>query len=168
MRVHRAEISHLVNRSGQLAYDLQSRPLPWVLCHADIHPGNLLLPIADPTTLYIVDWDNPLYAPCERDLALVGGTYTWRCSEDTTLFYRGYRCGLADPCEETHPQTKIDQAALSYYRYERIIVDIAEFCQQLLTRTDGGDDRAQAYQYFTSVFLPDHEVELALREDQFM
>jgi spectinomycin phosphotransferase len=166
MRAHRAKISQLVNRAEQLAGDLQSRARPWVLCHADIHPGNLLLPTADNAKLYIVDWDNPLYAPRERDLALVGGTYAWRLAKDAALFYRGYHCTLANPWDEADPQTKIDLAALCYYRCERIIVDIAEFCQLLLATSDGGDDRAQSYQYFTSAFSPDHEVELALRGDQ--
>jgi spectinomycin phosphotransferase len=91
MRVQRSKINQLVNRAEQLAGDLRSRTQSWVLCHADIHPGNLLLPPADPAMLYIVDWDNPLYAPRERDLALVGGTYAWCRAEDARLFYHGYR-----------------------------------------------------------------------------
>jgi hypothetical protein len=55
--------------------------------------------------------------------------------------------------------------ALFYYRCERIVVDIAEFCQQLLDATQGGEDRAGSYPYFTGIFLPDHERELALRGD---
>jgi spectinomycin phosphotransferase len=168
MRVQRPKINQLVDRAEQLASDLRSRTKPWVLCHADIHPGNLLLPPAYPAMLYIVDWDNPLYAPRERDLALVGGSYAWRRAEDARLFYRGYRSADADPQNgETDPQAEIDPVALRYYRYERIVVDIAEFCQQLLGTTDGGDDRAQSYQYFTSTFLPHHEFDLAKGESQF-
>jgi spectinomycin phosphotransferase len=168
MRVQRSKINQLVNRAEQLAGDLRSRTQSWVLCHADIHPGNLLLPPADPAMLYIVDWDNPLYAPRERDLALVGGTYAWCRAEDARLFYHGYRGAGTDPRNgETNLQAEIDPAALRYYRCERIVVDIAEFCQQLLGTTDGGDDRAQSYQYFTSTFLPNHEFDLAMGENQF-
>jgi spectinomycin phosphotransferase len=159
MRGRRAEISHLVERTAQLAALMHSRARPWVLCHGDVHPGNLLLPKADPSVLYIVDWDNPLYAPRERDLALVGGTYAWRRAEDRALFYHGYH-----PVE-VDTQVGIDPIALRYYRCERIVIDIAEFCQQLLATSEGGEDRAESYRYFTGIFLPDHELELALRGD---
>jgi spectinomycin phosphotransferase len=166
MREHRAEISSLVNRSEQLAGDLQFRAPPEVLCHGDIHPGNLLLPTVDPATLYIVDWDNPLYAPRERDLAMIGGTYAWRRAEDIALFYRGYHTEV-NLRDRVDPRDKIDLVALFYYRCERIVVDIAEFCQQLLATTNGCDDRAQSYHYFISAFLPEHEVELAMCKEHF-
>jgi spectinomycin phosphotransferase len=165
MRRHSAEISHLVEHTEQLAASMHARARPWVLCHGDIHPGNLLLPSSDPTALYIVDWDNPIYAPRERDLALVGGTYAWRRAEDMALFYQGYHSGKVDPPAGMDPQVEIDLTALRYYRCERIVVDIAEFCQQLLATNQGGEDRAESYRYFTGIFLPDHELELALRGD---
>jgi spectinomycin phosphotransferase len=168
MRARRAEIDQLVKRAEQLAIDLQSCTQPWVLCHADIHPGNLLLSTADPAMLCIVDWDNPLYAPRERDLALIGGTYAWRRTKDARLFYRGYRSAITNPLDEAELGVEIDPAALCYYRCERIVVDIAEFCQQLLATTDGGDDRTQSYRYFTSFFLPNHELDLALGGNYFL
>jgi hypothetical protein len=36
----------------------------------------------------------------------------------------------------------------------------------LLSTDEGGDDREQAYQYFTSIFLPDHEFELAVNTEK--
>jgi spectinomycin phosphotransferase len=59
----------------------------------------------------------------------------------------------------------VNRTALAYYRYERIIQDIAAFCEQLLLTTQGGEDREQAYRYFTSQFLPGFEVEIALKSD---
>jgi spectinomycin phosphotransferase len=159
MRGHRAEISHLVEHTGQLAALMRARARPMVLCHGDVHPGNLLLPRGEPSALYIVDWDNLIYAPRERDLALLGGTYAWRRAEDMALFYHGY------DSVEVDAQDEIEPTALRYYRCERIVVDIAEFCQQLLATTEGGEDRAESYRYFTGIFLPDHELELALRGD---
>jgi spectinomycin phosphotransferase len=165
MRKHSAEISHLVEHTEQLAALMHARPRPWVLCHGDVHPGNLLLPTANPSALYIVDWDNPIYAPRERDLALVGGTYAWRRADDMALFYQGYHSGKVDPPAGMDPQVEIEPTALRYYRCERIVVDIAEFCQQLLATTEGGEDRGESYRYFTGIFLPGHELELALRGD---
>lgn len=156
IRTHRADIERLVDTAERLGAEGQSRGRPFVLCHADMHPGNLLLPNADSSALYIVDWDQPVYAPRERDLALIGGTYAWRRPDDTALFYRAYHAaGAGAPAE-------IDLAAIRYYRCERIVVDMAEFCQQLLTTSTGGEDRVQSFRYFTGAFQPGREVELAL------
>ena len=125
------------------------------MCHSDLHPGNLLI-CAD-GALYIVDWDNPILAPKERDLMFIGwGTGDrWHGAREEALFYQGYG------------QAAVDRMALAYYRYERIIQDIAAFCEQLLLKVEGGEDREQAFQYLTGQFLPDHEVEIACRTDQF-
>ncbi len=43
MKDRQAVISHMVERAGQLGLALQARPLEFVLCHADMHAGNLLI-----------------------------------------------------------------------------------------------------------------------------
>ena len=153
IKVKRDEINHLVERAEQLSLALQARSLEFVLCHSDIHPGNLHL--CANGALYIVDWDNPIFAPKERDLMLVGGCSTWHSAREEALFYQGYG------------QTEVDRLALAYYRYERIIQDMAAFCEQLLLTDEGGEDREQGYLYFTSNFSPDHEIELAKTIDPF-
>jgi spectinomycin phosphotransferase len=55
--------------------------------------------------------------------------------------------------------------ALAYYRFERVIQDMAAYCEQLLLTVEGGEDREQGYLYFTSNFLPNHEIEIALKTD---
>lgn len=154
MRAHRDEISHLVGRAGQLAREMQSQTFEPVLCHSDIHAGNVLL--ADDGSLYIVDWDNPILAPKERDLMFIGGGIgeTWKDAHNEDLFYQGY-----GPSE-------INRLALTYYRIERIVVDIAEFSEQILMTRSGGDDREQGYRFFTGQFAPGDVIEIALRTDQ--
>ncbi len=66
MVAKRAEIEHLIARADELGRALQFRPLEFVLCHSDIHPGNLH--ICPDGRLFIVDWDAPILAPKERDL----------------------------------------------------------------------------------------------------
>jgi spectinomycin phosphotransferase len=148
MHEHRDEITRLVARADQLSASLQSRSFELVLCHSDIHAGNLLLTPSG--RLYIVDWDNPIFAPKERDLMLVGGSSTWLNPRQAARFYQGYGLSAVDP------------VALAYYRCERIIWDFAAYCEQLLLSAEGGGDREQSYRYFTSSFLPGHEIELAL------
>jgi spectinomycin phosphotransferase len=151
----RLEIENLVEKAARLAQDLQARSPRPALCHSDLHAGNIL--IAPDGETYIVDWDNPILAFKERDLMFVGGGQGFigrTAQEEETLFYRGYG------------PTQIDPSALAYYRCERIVQDIAIYCQQLLLTTEGGDDREQSLHYLMSNFLPNGTIEIAVRSDQ--
>ncbi len=145
----RDEIIHIITRAETLASQLKSAPLEFVLCHADFHGGNIL--ISDAAEIYIVDWDAPLLAPKERDLMFIGGGIDeiWKRKRDEEFFYEGYG------------QTEINLTSLAYYRYERIIVDMVEICQQLLLTDEGGADREQAYQCFTANFEPGRTIDIA-------
>ncbi|OGO17259.1 MAG: phosphotransferase, partial [Chloroflexi bacterium RBG_16_48_8] len=112
VKAKRDEILNLLGRAEHLAQAIQAQFHEFVLCHSDIHAGNILIDAND--AFYIVDWDNPILAPKERDLMFIGGGQmgTWHTpQEEETLFYRGYG------------QTQINPVALAYYRYERIIQD---------------------------------------------
>lgn len=155
LKVKRGEVLDLVEQAERLVQSLQSRPAPNTLCHCDIHAGNLLIDASE--AIYIVDWDNPLMAPKERDLMAVGGALmgNWRRpEEEELLFYRGYG------------EVQIDPRALAYYRYERIIQDIAAYCEQLFLTQEGGEDRVQALRYLLSNFLPNNTIEIAYRSDK--
>ena len=43
MKARRDEIAHLVARADRLGSELGARAMELVLCHSDIHPGNLLI-----------------------------------------------------------------------------------------------------------------------------
>jgi spectinomycin phosphotransferase len=151
MKSRRVEIYQLIQRAGVLASELSSRSLERVLCHSDFHGGNIL--IGDHGELYIVDWDNPILAPKERDLMFIGGGIDgiWKSKREESIFYQGY--GEAD----------IDWTALAYYRYERILEDLAVICGQLLLTDEGGADRERSYGWFTSNFEPGGTIEIADR-----
>jgi len=150
------EISHLVDRAEQLASELQSKPLEFVLCHTDIHGGNIL--ISDSDKLYIVDWDNPLLAPKERDLMFIGGGIDeiWKTKREEAVFYEGYS------------KTEINLSALAYYRYERVIEDLVVTCEQLLLTDEGSADRERSYGWFTSNFEPGNTIEIADKTDKLL
>ncbi len=155
LRAKRAEVIDLVRRAERLAQLLQAQPPEFTVCHSDIHAGNVLID-AD-GAFYIVDWDNPIQAPKERDLMFIGGGQGFighTAQEEEDLFYRGYG------------QTPIDPAALAYYRYERIVQDIAAFCQQIFLTDEGGEDREQALYYLKSNFLPNGTLEIAYQSDK--
>ena len=145
----KGDIDHLIERANVLASELQSKPLEFVLCHADIHGGNML--INEDRKFYVVDWDTPLLAPKERDLMFIGGGIDniWKTKQDEALFYEGYG------------DAKINFAALAYYRYERVIEDLVAFCEQLLLSDEGGADRDQAYRWFVSNFEPGGTIDIA-------
>ena len=55
----------------------------------------------------------------------------------------------------------INQDAISYYRYERIIEDIGEYCQQIFLSNKGEEDRAQSFEYLQTNFQPNGTIEMA-------
>jgi len=154
LRDKREQVRDLVGRATRLAQALQAQPPDQVVCHSDVHAGNILVDAGD--HLYIVDWDNPIRAPKERDLMFAGGGQGFRGhtpQEEEALFYQGYG------------QTRVDPIALSYYRYERIVQDIAAFCEQLLLSDEGSEDREQSFRYLRSNFLPDGAIAIAYMSD---
>lgn len=153
MKSRRDEINLLVQRTEALASELQSKPLELVLCHTDVHGGNIL--IGENDELYIVDWDNPILAPKERDLMFIGGGIDdiWKNERQEAMFYEGYG------------KTEINLPALAYYRCERIIEDLAVICEQLLLTDEGGADRERSLGWFRSNFEPGSTLEIAKKTD---
>ena len=143
------EITRLVKLAGQLASDLQSKPQEWALCHSDFHGGNIL--ISNMGELYIVDWDDPILAPKERDLMFVGAGIDgiWKSKREEAGFYEGYG------------NTAIDIRALAYYRYERVIEDLVVICDQILLTDQGGADRERSFGWFKGNFKPGNTIEIA-------
>ncbi len=154
MRSEQDVVSRLVRRAEELATELQSRSLDFVVCHADIHGGNVLLD--DSGKLYVVDWDTLILAPKERDLMFVGAGIGkgWNTPRESALFYRGYGA------------TEIDAVALAYYRYERIVEDIAAYCEQILESDPDNKDRAQGFDFLSRQFLPNEVIDIAFTSDR--
>ena len=91
-----ADSEGMLARADDLAEVLRRRPLPLVICHADLHPGNVL--VGRDGSLAIVDWDAPLLAPKARDLMGIGGGLGLRGEIPATeaLFYQGYGAATVD------------------------------------------------------------------------
>jgi spectinomycin phosphotransferase len=154
LQSNRTTILELIARTEQLAQQLQEQSLIYTVCHTDLHAGNFLIDASG--FLYIVDWDAPIWAPKERDLMFAGaglGAGWLTPDAEETFFYQGYG------------PTAVNSTALAYYRYERIIQDIAAYCEQLLLTEEGGDDRPQSFRYLASNFWPDSVLAIAMRAD---
>ncbi len=154
MKEHILEIRRLVDRAEQLGQKLQDQAPEFVLCHSDIHGGNVLLEGHD--TIYIVDWDDPIMAPKERDLMFIGGGVAniWNKPHEEKLFYKGYG------------KTEVNSTILTYYRHERIVEDIAAYGQKLLLTMEGGEDRLEMYKQFIDMFKPQGVVDIAFKTDE--
>ena len=117
---------------------LRSRLLPYVICHADLHPANL---IRDPAgAVSVIDWDEVMLAPKERDFLFVGEPSADSASlSDAAPFFQGYG------------PTEIDWVALTYFRYERVAQDMIAYAEEVCFRDDLGEaTKTEAAERFQS------------------
>jgi spectinomycin phosphotransferase len=154
IKINMAAIRRLVDRAEQLCQALKDQSLKFVLCHSDIHGGNVL--IHGDETFYVVDWDDPIMAPKERDLMFIGGgvANVWNKPHEEEFFYRGYG------------KTEVNPTILAYYRHERIVEDIALYGQELLMTSEGDADRQEMYKQFIDMFEPHGVVDIAFKTDE--
>lgn len=78
----------------------------------------------------------------------------WNKPHEEKLFYKGYG------------KTELNSDILAYYRHERIVEDIAEYGQELLLKTSGGEDRLEMYKQFVGMFEPRGVVDIAFETDE--
>jgi spectinomycin phosphotransferase len=145
----RHEIRAMVERAARLGRDLERRAGAFVLCHTDLHAWNVL--VGANGELSIVDWDAPILEPKERDLMFVGGGIggVWNEPQEEAWFYSGYGSPESDP------------VALSYYRYERIVEDLASYGAQIFGAQGSAEDRENGLRKVIGQYLPHEVVDIA-------
>ncbi len=128
---HQSTIQMGVTSLEKLAGVLQRRAGPYVICHADLHAANLL---RDPAGhVFVIDWDEVMLAPKERDFIFVR-------EPQAAAFWEGYG------------QTEIDWVALTYYLWERVVQDLIACTQDVCFRDDLGEEtRADIAQLFHEI-----------------
>jgi spectinomycin phosphotransferase len=144
---HREEILALAERTEELGQELEGLALPFVLCHSDLHTNNVL--IDRDGALWVIDWDEPTYAPKERDLMFVIGGIDASLvrPEATAWFLEGYGDTTADPL------------ALAYYRHAWAVQDVGSYGAQVFL--EDKSRAAAAFSRLRSLFEPGAIVELA-------
>ena len=145
-----AEIRQIVERAEQLGRMAQARGLPLVLCHADIHTANVLVGVRfGQGNLHIVDWDQPVLAPKERDLMFMLNT------PGEAFFFEGYGDAM------------VDRTAFAYYRYEWVVQEFGDYGARAFLSDDVGDEtRADALRGFRQLFDPGDVVDEAREVDK--
>jgi len=132
-RAHQSTIHTGVTSLEKLAEVLQRRAGPYVICHADLHPANLLRDHAG--HVCVIDWDEVMLAPKERDFIFV-------------------REPQADAFWEGYGQREIDWVALTYYLWERVVQDLIACAQDMCFRDDLGEEtRADIAQLFHEILV---------------
>jgi spectinomycin phosphotransferase len=147
-------IGALVERADLLGRQLARLPFRQVLCHADLHTWNVLVD-ADGQP-WIVDWDEAVLAPRERDLMFVVGGIGHDLVRpgDTDGFFQGYG------------RASIDPRLLAYYRCAWAVQDIAAYAEQVLLAPGLGEaSRRAAAEGFVDLFAPGNIVDLARGSD---
>ncbi|HEY6286510.1 MAG TPA: aminoglycoside phosphotransferase family protein [Ktedonobacteraceae bacterium] len=142
-------IHTVVTSLEKLAGALQSRALPYVICHADLHPANLLRD--HPGHVFVIDWDEVMLAPKERDFLFVKeSSADSEALPGAPAFFQGYG------------QTEIDWVALTYYRYERVVQDLIACAQEVFFRDDLGEGtKADSVQLFQAILSDGGEIDAA-------
>jgi spectinomycin phosphotransferase len=144
------DICAVVNQADALGEQVRQASLPLVLCHADLHTWNVLLDTAQ--QIWLVDWDETVFAPKERDLMFViGGIGRDLVSpRETACFLRGYG------------DAAIDAKALAYYRYAWAAQDMGAYAEQILFAPDvSATARRDALDSFMGIFAPGNIVAIA-------
>lgn len=138
---HQSTIEAVVSALETLAAMLRQRAFPYVICHADLHPANLLRDAAG--QVFVLDWDEVMLAPKERDFIFIREPYA-------DAFWDGYG------------QRAIDWAALTYFCWERVVQDVIECARDVIFRNDLGEGaKADAAQLFEELFAPGSSVDAA-------
>ncbi len=148
---HQPTIHMVITSLEKLASVLQSRTLPYVVCHADLHPANLLRNHLG--HVFVIDWDEVMLAPKERDFLFVKEASTdGEVQLSTPAFFQGYG------------QTEIDWFALTYFRYERVVQDLIACAQEVFFRDDLGEGtKEDSVQLFQTILAKGGEIDTAFQ-----
>lgn len=137
-------------RADELGRELRARPTPGVICHADPHLGNVV--IGADGQIWLIDWDDAVLAPRERDLMFVlDGLFANQVTApQREWFFNGYG------------RVAVDTARLAYYRCTRALEDLTFVAHVLDVDRHAERERARSVEIVRSVLGPTGLVGLAL------
>jgi len=121
------EILSNLNRLKELQHLAQAAEKEMVLCHTDLHGGNLIM--TDQGELHILDWEGAVIAPPEHDLFAFAG-------EDRffDLFLPNY--------EREFGPVSLDSRVFGFYFYRRNLEDLTDWIVRILVEnTDDEQNR---------------------------
>jgi len=114
------ELMHL----EKLGRKLRAKNVPFVICHGDPTGGNIL--IDKDNKLYLVDWDNPILAPKERDLLFFNNRME--------PFMKGYAAIVG--------KVPIDFEAQQFYALEWNVQEVADFGERIFYQNNNDEQNS--------------------------
>lgn len=127
---HCSTVEGVAEKMDALAARLRARSVLLVICHADLHPNNLLRD--RPDHAFIIDWDDVMLAARERDF----------------IFIPDYDRPEGSPFFDGYGKVEIDWEALAYYRYERVLTDAIAYMEEALNRDLSDETRQESLKRF--------------------
>lgn len=115
-RLNQDKIENVVKVLSALSNKLTKGKHKLVLCHTDIHTHNVLL--SRDGQISIIDWDNVMLAPKERDLMF----YVDKKYEND--FFSGYQ------------DKSLNREIIKYYKFEWVAQEIVEYGEVILGSAD--------------------------------
>lgn len=146
-----AVIDQSYRRLVGLGRQLQTQDHAFMICHADIHQANIM--IDKQGQIQIVDWDEVIIAPRERDLMFF--VEDGHDSNTVNAFLQGYG------------DVEINQTALTYYRYDWVVQEYSDYGERVFFSDELSENEKRAsFEEFKQLFDPDDVVDLAIQSDE--
>ncbi|MEU2612170.1 phosphotransferase [Micromonospora sp. NPDC007271] len=145
-----ADAARLLDEVDRLGAELRARPAELVVCHGDPHLGNVLL--GPDEQVWLIDWDDAVLAPRERDLMFVfggGPVFAFDSRLDEAAFRAGY--GPVEP----------DQDRLAYHLGVRALDDLWSWSAEVADAGRSEADRVRALRIVEGLLSPSGLVSLA-------
>ncbi|MFD2767040.1 phosphotransferase [Micromonospora eburnea] len=149
-RAAAADTARLLDRVDRLGAELRARPAELVVCHGDPHLGNVLL--SPDGEVWLIDWDDAVLAPRERDLMFVlGGGPAW--AFDSRLDEAAFRAGYGP--------MRPDPVRLAYHLGVRTLDDLWSWSAEAADPGRSEADRVRALRILAGLLSPSGLVSLA-------
>jgi spectinomycin phosphotransferase len=116
----------------ELGEKLRSLNIDFVICHSEPHAWNTM--IDEKGEVYLIDWDDSLFAPKEKDLNMI---------KDDQIKLEGYKSVVGD--------FEINQEIIHYYQMEWNISEIDAWSNSLLFE----DSNDTQYEHYLKQFIRD-------------
>ena len=149
-KAKQATIDHCHQRLQTIGEALKVQAFHFVLCHADIHKANIMIDQQD--HIRIVDWDEVIVAPRERDLMFF--VEDGHDSHRVSAFLEGYG------------DTDINPLAIAYYRYDWVVQEFSDYGERILLNGALSTSEKQfALDEFIDLFRDGDVIDAALASD---
>jgi spectinomycin phosphotransferase len=154
IRERMEEIRNFKAHGAYLGRMLQKEVLPFGFAHADIHTANIM--VSTDGKLHLVDWDDVMIAPKERDLMfLTGNSIDGRTKQQEALFFEGYG------------ETEVNKLAMAYYRYDWGVQDMGEFGREVFFLDFFSEEaKAHSAEMFIWLFSADNTIDAAYEAER--